>query len=127
MTSNDPNDFGQAVEVVKAILGLVADPNIRRQLEELRKAGAKALREQEYGEPHPKEAKKGTCPTCGKAYSITKDGTLRRHRDTLYDNEKCQFDKQLPSEVISAILAIAQLGESQEGESDGRTQQESSD
>jgi predicted RNA-binding Zn-ribbon protein involved in translation (DUF1610 family) len=128
MTSSNPNDFGDAVEVVKAILALVADPNIRRQLEELRKAGTKALEIAEREETHPeKEAAKGTCPSCGKTYSITKEGYVRRHRDTLYGNPKCQFDKQAPAEIIPAILAIARMGESSREVSDGRAQNNSPD
>jgi len=106
MTSEPPNhDISEAVEVVDAILKLVADPTVRRKLRKLMDAGKDVIRNA-GSEPQPKSApEKGTCPTCRKSYSIKKNGALRRH-----GKGKCYTDDQLPAEIIPAVLAIAQLG-----------------
>lgn len=47
---------------------------------------------------------RGTCPRCKRLYVITKDDTLRRH-----GTGRCLTDSQLPEEIVSAVILIANL------------------
>lgn len=109
MTDHDPNDIQSALNVVSQLLGLLGDPATLQKLKLLQVEARKRVAAEEKA-TRQFEAIRGTCPTCGREYGINKDGTIRRHRDTRHGNERCQFYKQLPAEVIPAVLAIAQLG-----------------
>lgn len=58
--------------------------------------------------PITRIANRGTCPTCGGKYAITDKGVLRRHIGKV-DPGKCHSNRQLPVEIIPAILEIARL------------------
>jgi len=58
------------------------------------------------------EPRTGTCPTCGRRYTIRNDGAIRRHGK----GGDCLMTDQLPLEIVGAVLAIARLGE---GKSNG--------
>lgn len=49
---------------------------------------------------------RGTCPICRKKYSIRKDDCIRRH-----GSGDCLIKDQLPLEIHSAIVVIAEIGE----------------
>lgn len=105
MTSENP-DLARALEVVNTLLKAATDPGFRRQLEAL-KTAAKKPTEVVYVSSDKKPAEKGTCPTCWRTYTLRKNGTVRRH-----GKDVCYNTAQLPAEIIPAIFAIAQLGES---------------
>lgn len=117
MTSEN-HDLAKAVEIVNAIMKIASEPGFKEKLEKLKQATIQARKDAENGERHPdKEAKKGTCPTCQKTYTLKANGALRRH-----GTGKCYTHDQLPAELIPAVLSIALCGRSAEGESDGRAQ-----
>lgn len=122
MTSNN-HDFEEALEVVQALLKIAGDPKVGEHLRRLREAAKRAAKETvERERGSGKEADKGTCPTCGKSYSIKSNGALRRH-----GKGKCYTDDQLPAEIIPAVFAIAHLGDNiAEVPSNGRTQDDGS-
>lgn len=121
MTS-DNHDITNAVEILGELVRILTDPMAGHKLKQLETA-VKATVERAQGEPdveHRKWPEKGTCPTCRKTYTFNDDGSLRRH-----GKGKCATDRQLPAEVIPAVLAIAQLGNDSAEVSDGRTQDNS--
>src|SRR5688500_11560495 len=105
--TNENHDFAEAVEIVEAFLKVVGDPQVRAKVQQLNRVLRRAMQMVEDPDRNKaKEAKKGTCPTCRKTYSLLKDGyTLRRH-----GTGKCFTDSQLPLEIVPALLAIAQVG-----------------
>jgi len=108
MISDPPNkDITEAVEVVNTLLKLISDPSVKSKLQKLATAGRDVIQKASDDKKPVGAAEKGTCPTCGKSYSIKKNGALRRH-----GKGKCYTDDQLPAEIVPAILAIAQMGNS---------------
>lgn len=106
MTSEGHDELNEAVEVVKAFLILARNPAVMASLQKLQEQAKNVAVQEAMADRHPeKEPDKGTCPTCGKKYTILKNGALRRH-----GTGKCYMQKQLPAEIIPAVLAIAQLG-----------------
>lgn len=123
-------EYRNAIQFVAHVIELVTDPVAMSRLKSL-KADIDGTTDwvQQFNpvEGYERTATHGTCPTCGRTYRIGNDESLRRHKDVKYGRQKCEFDKQLPAEIIPAILLIAELGGNGEGESDGRTQHPGTD
>lgn len=103
MTSEN-HDINNAVEMITALVNILTDPTAAQKLKKLQATVAESVARAQ-GEPdfeHRKWPVKGTCPTCKKPYTFRDDGSLRRH-----GKGKCYTDRQLPSEIIPAIRAIA--------------------
>lgn len=116
-----------ALEFLRDAIKTLADPRVMARLKYLQaEADGTVWWANQFTpvEGEERAAKRGKCPTCGKSCSLNSDDTIRRHTDTKYGKERCHIDKQLPAEIIPAILLISQLGEVAEdaGNNDGRTQ-----
>lgn len=122
-------EFRQALRFVAKVIEIANDPVAMARLEMLRAEADGTLEWMKQFSPvegYEKAAKRGTCPSCGHKYSLNNDESLRRHRDTRYGREKCHLDKQLPAEIIPAVLVIAELSGSDGGaESDDGAHEQS--
>lgn len=116
-----------ALEFLRDAINTLTDPRVMARLKYLRAETDGTIRWAQQLTPvegSERAAKRGTCPTCGKSCSLNSDESIRRHTDTKYGRERCHIDKQLPAEIIPAVLLISQLGEVADGSEndDGRTQ-----
>lgn len=109
MNSTQHGDENTAALVAK-LLDILSDPEAAAQLKQVRNRMNEIKRMRLTEEFHIKEARQGTCPTCGRKYVLNKKTrTLRRHGQGY-----CLSYDQLPAEVIPAIGVIAELGSVQD-------------
>lgn len=102
MTSDNRDDITLAVELLDKLLEVAGNPVIREKLSKLRDLGQREIQERRQPINRDKEPRKGTCPTCGKTYTIKENGALRRHGQGY-----CYTNNQLPAEIVPAVILVA--------------------
>lgn len=116
MTSEE---YRGAMQFVSHVLQILGDPVAMARLKTLQAEVNGTVEWAEKLQPvegYERTPNRGTCPTCGKKCAINNDESLRRHRG---DTPKCELDKQLPAEIVPAVLLIAGLSDKNERGSNG--------
>jgi hypothetical protein len=113
-------EFRQALRFVAKVIEVASDPVAMARLGMLKAetdGTLEWLKQFEPVEGYENAAKRGTCPTCGKSCSLNADESLRRHKDTKTGKKhgRCEFDRQMPVEIIPAVFLIADLSDRAEG------------